>query len=592
MKHYKDVIIHGAELFRHLQGQQQASDTTKELNLAQLPLAASRTAVRALATSSKRRAADGDENEDEDFFSSFAFGSGSGSGNDESGGDFDFMSAFGGGGFGGGGGDDESGAGGGFDFLSAIMGGGLGGGDGGEDNEEGDDPAFVGEVMENMEKCGIDVGDMMMKALGAFMMSGGAEDMDFSNPTESFEAFAPILLALKDDDEVECEGDDIAKVLVASEEYIQCSGMNDFMDLIQQEDYTTLMQTIESDCKPIMDMAMDMAGAEDSSGLEDFLNEESEIVESGNRCLQILLGDNSMGNFIRYQYNHIDKTFGCFSKLGEDLPHCVVSSPIPMDGNTYSFPLSLSKKLACVLGSSFESVLGEACVDTYEGLGQCLPQLDETDVDDATSLCAEEGGLLLGKQEFIGMDASVVTGNKLPDFCTKIFEGKGMDTKEVQSRLDHYNENREYGWTLETIANDAKESSIEAEAAPEEPSVEAEAVPDESSEDFIKSMESSEQPQESYKSRHVDIPSVESLEWEDGEAPTTASDDASARAKFFPFLMAGLIIVGVLALALIVKYARSRLGAIPMGSKSASRTNVSRKNYAHVAVKMVDNEIL
>ena len=64
----------------------------------------------------------------------------------------------------------------------------------------------------------------MMKALGAFMMSGGAEDMDFSNPTESFEAFAPILLALKDDDEVECEGADIAKVLVASEEYIQCSG--------------------------------------------------------------------------------------------------------------------------------------------------------------------------------------------------------------------------------------------------------------------------------------------------------------------------------------------------------------------------------
>lgn len=83
--------------------------------------------------------------------------------------------------------------------------------------------------------------------------------------------------------------------------------MNDFMDLIQQEDYTTLMQTIESDCKPIMDMAMAMPGAEDSSGLEDFLNKESEIVESGNRCLQILLGDNSMGNFIRYQYNHIDK---------------------------------------------------------------------------------------------------------------------------------------------------------------------------------------------------------------------------------------------------------------------------------------------
>ena len=124
-----------------------------------------------------------------------------------------------------------------------------------------------------------------------------------------------------------------------------------------------------------------------------------------------------------------------------------------------SLPISLEKKLACLLGSSYKSFIEEACIDMYEGLDKCLPQSDDaTNVNDATSSCAEEEGLLIGKQDnLLGMDASVVTGNEMPYFCSKIFEEKGMMTEELQSRLEHYNKHREYGWTIESIVNDAKD---------------------------------------------------------------------------------------------------------------------------------------
>mmetsp|Transcript_15170 Transcript_15170/g.32929 ORF Transcript_15170/g.32929 Transcript_15170/m.32929 type:complete len:586 (-) Transcript_15170:79-1836(-) len=579
MKHYKDIIIHGAQLYRHLKGQQ--GYNSNELALAKLPLAASRTAARALS----RRVAAGED--EDDFFSSFA----SGSGKDKSGdGDFDMLSAFAGA-FGGGEGEESGGD---FDFLSAF-GGGLGGGEdeeslggdffsnllagfGGEDGDM-DDKVMenMDEVMENMEQCGIDVADMETKALGAFLMSGAS--MDFSSP-ESFGAFAPILLALKDDDEVDCTEYDLAKLVSASEEYLQCSGTNVFFDPKDTEEYAALIQSIEDECKPIMDLVIsgDILSLEE----EDILDEESELGKSGKRCLQTLLGDNEMGNFIRYQYNHMDEIFGCFTKLGENIPHCVISIPTLEDGTTYSFPLSLEKKLSCVLGSSSASVIEAACVGTYETLDKCLPQSDATDVDGMTSLCAEEEGLFLGKQDTIlGMDASIVTGNKMPGFCSKVFEEKGMDTKDLQSRLEHYHENREYGWTLASTANGAK---VEVEAAPESPEVEEEeespqAVPS-------VSMKASEQPQEMYKSVPIDISSVESSEWTDGEAAPTASDHASSKSKFFPFLLGGLFIVGSVVLALVVKYARGALGMSPLTSKSSSNSNTLMKEYAHVAVKL------
>jgi len=69
------------------------------------------------------------------------------------------------------------------------------------------------------------------------------------------------------------------------------------------------MQSIEDDCKPVFDM---VTTGDILSLQQDVLDEESAFGESSKRCLQTLLGDNALGNFIRYEYNHIDKVITNF----------------------------------------------------------------------------------------------------------------------------------------------------------------------------------------------------------------------------------------------------------------------------------------
>ncbi len=218
-------------------------------------------------------------------------------------------------------------------------------------------------------------------------------------------------------------------------------------------------------------------------------------------------------------------------KLGEDLPHCVF--PVPLeDGETLSVPLSLDKKMLCVLGSSSKILLDAFCVKSYDGLDKCLPQIDDVDVDEYTSQCAQDEGLFLGKQAFLGIDSSVLSGDKIPDFCSKVFEEQGLDTGELQSRLDYYNENREYGWTVETVSN---EDTVVVEE------------------------QYRSNPPDQDMSNSPGISHAESLQ-------------SPANAGTFPFVAAGLIVSGgVLLLALIV-------GRHIVGRKDP------QKNYAHVNV--------
>ena len=119
-------------------------------------------------------------------------------------------------------------------------------------------------------------------------------------------------------------------------------GSGDFQD----SESLALIQSIEDTCKPVFDKVMNNASAEDVEVLmEDFLDEDSELGRSAKRCLQTLLGDNPMGNTIRFQYNHLDTLFGCVSKFGDSLPHCVLSSPRSDEGTVISMPLSIEKKL-------------------------------------------------------------------------------------------------------------------------------------------------------------------------------------------------------------------------------------------------------
>lgn len=221
-------------------------------------------------------------------------------------------------------------------------------------------------------------------------------------------------------------------------------------------------------------------------------------------------------------------------KLGADLPHCVF--PVPLeDGETLSLPLLLDKKMLCVLGSSSKILLDKFCFQFYDGLDKCLPQIDDVDVEEYTSRCAQDEGLFLGKQAFLGIDSSVFSGDKIPDFCSKRFEENQLfnilfDTEELQSRLDYYNENREYGWTVETISN-----------------VDTVVI-----EEQYRS-----NPQDQDQSYSPEISHMESL-------PSPAKDG------MFPFVATGLIVSGgVLLLALIA-------GRYIAGRKDP------QKNYAHV----------
>mmetsp|Transcript_28413 Transcript_28413/g.48313 ORF Transcript_28413/g.48313 Transcript_28413/m.48313 type:complete len:579 (-) Transcript_28413:86-1822(-) len=573
MKHHKDAIIHGAQLFRHLSSNQ---PTENEQSLAKLPFAATaRTAARAL---SNERLEEGEGNGDDFFSSAFGFGlGGNGKDKSKSSGDDDFFGAF----FGGGNDSDESGG----DFFSSFLGGGNGndeseggffssflGGGNDMDPESGDDffsallgggggggDDVLGMFMQSFEQCGINVGDIAGKAMGAFFMYGSSFDMNSPSSFIGFDTYQPILLALKDDDEEECSDADSASLVSASEEYLKCTGMDGYF-----QDTDTVFQSIEDDCQPIYQM---VATSEIESLQQEALDQDSPIGQSSMRCLKTTLGDNDAGDFIRYEYNNIDKTFECFRKLGEEMPRCVVYAPTE-DSKPFSLPLSLLKKLACLLGSNYEMVIEMACDDLHEGLDKCLPQIDEEIDEDNISTCAEEEGILIGKQDALfGMDASVLTGDKIPGFCSRVFEENGVDTTELQSRFEYYNQNREYGWVIESSTKDEKEV-VEAIAVPQKDKYGMKSpIPG----DF----------QALHQSNPDVLSSEEQSTWADGEAGANDGYGVST----ISFLIAGLVIVAAVLVGLAVKYSGFR--AIRVRPSEIPNTT-SRKEYAHVGVKMAD----
>ncbi|KAL3795467.1 hypothetical protein HJC23_000825 [Cyclotella cryptica] len=561
MKLYKDILVQGIQLVQQATG---------EPDLASLTVHASRNSARSLLVGKHRRAVDGEENEGgDDFLASLEGGLG-GSGDDA---DFDFLSAFGGEGdflsFEGSGDNNESGW---FD-LSTLMGGDeedtgnnlasffsglMLGGIGGAGEEEGDGFAMLGDVMQNVEECGIDLADMATKALEAFMTMGTEMGtVDYSDP-QSFDVFAQILMAFKDDDEVECSETEADRLPTALQNFLQCSGLSDFFPEDDAES-TALIQTILDSCNPILDTLI--AGDGSLSSLVDEHDEGNDFDSLGEDCVRAFYGDNPMGNTIRFEYQHIDEVFGCLGNLGDDMPHCVISSPSTPDDERrmHSVPLSLLKKLACVLGSSYKPALDMVCVSIYEGLDECLPQLDEDETNGATSLCGREHGIVLGKTDF-GMDSSVLTGNKIPSFCTEIFDMKGIDISELKSRLDRYNRNREYGWTLENAGN--VEANTEVEEAKEA--------------------------RISLNSPTKERPSQESSE-------SLLASPASSSAVHISMRNLLLVVFGAIALALAIKYSKGRRRPATSrgsGRSALSNATVSRQNYAHVAMEMEGNEIL
>ena len=119
------------------------------------------------------------------------------------------------------------------------------------------------------------------------MMYGS--EFDPSSP----ESAGPLLLALKDDNEKDCSVTDEAKMLLAVTNYYQCSGFENFFLDIEPGDF---LENVVDDCKPVLDV---MATFDvDAISLDSYIFDD---------CAKTLLGDNPVGNFIRYEYQHVDK---------------------------------------------------------------------------------------------------------------------------------------------------------------------------------------------------------------------------------------------------------------------------------------------
>lgn len=479
-----------------------------------------------------------------------------------------------------------------FSTLTSIFGGGLLG-----EESPSDDffSALTGvdmeEIMEKVMECGIDVQDMTAKFLGGMLASG----VDLSSPEASgYDAYMPLLLALKDDDEEECTVTDTLKVAVASQEYAECIGATQFFDLEAFKTDSELVQGIVDGCGDVFDLFT-------PGDLLDFdedlsFGEDGKFGESGKTCVKSLLGDNPVGNYVRYLYNNFDTIYSCLSTLGEGLPRCVLTAPSQDETTQLSFPLSLEKKMACVVGSSYDKVVDELCIGLYDGLDACLPQIGyDFDSDDVTISCGEEGGSF-GKQDgilFFGMDVSVVTGNKIPSFCLKVFEEKEMDTEKLQSRLEYYNERREYGWTIDSVEppnneDEGPESQVssistvekaeeEYESNPDDiepPNDNGEGVNDSSSEDEVSKAQisailSAKKVEAEYESNPEDIPMGESPEWDNGE-----EEGGPQKARTLPLFVAVVVIVALVSALILYKRPKPPSG-------------ISREKYGQVLTKSI-----
>jgi len=499
MKHLSD-LVHGLRLLHQLK-QEPASNPENELGLATFHLA-KHTASQALQVAPGRRALE------DSFF---------GSGGSDAEGDGGLLSFFGGG-------DD--------DYISDLL---------------GDEDFAV-----TLEECKVDVDDLMAKAFGAFLMKGGGGDMMGgiglgSEEKEQEEeglfgslGFDPFsfLNALKDDDEKECNTLQSLEIVTASTSYLKCTAVDQFFDMeaiaIGDMDF---FEEIEEGCLDLMGMVDEVL-----LDLELDLEDPRKAEEAAFSCGKAVLGDNPLGNYIRYAYLHVDSLLECMGELSDALPHCVLSAP---DGSMdIQIPLSVEKKLLCVTSKTYPMIIEKSCLDLYDGLNSCLPKVDAAFEDEQVRESCLEENVAVGKFEFdtgFDMDASVITGNKIPGYCIDAFTANELDTASLLDRNDYYNSNRAYGWTFSEVK-----------------------APDVST-------KKAQQVESKYHSNKDDISTSVTSKFADGITAEASTETSSETKLSYAPIAIGLIAVALISIFIV-------------------RRNMSRhRNFSHVANENLDH---
>mmetsp|Transcript_5880 Transcript_5880/g.13455 ORF Transcript_5880/g.13455 Transcript_5880/m.13455 type:complete len:474 (-) Transcript_5880:66-1487(-) len=369
-------------------------------------------------------------------------------------------------------------------LLSALLGG---------ESPEGDDLLWLGALTDAADDCGIDIDEMVGKAFAAMSMFGGVDE------NKDVLDYLGMIKVLKDDDENACGPEEEANISIAIESFNNCSGMGAIFDMVEKALLAgSLDDPLMNDCQDLMSLATSSElPAIDLGDIGDLPGMTEEQSNAARTCINTLLGDNPVGNFVRLQYQNIDMTLQCFHQLSRELPKCVLSetwsdrwsdalSELWSDGLSeqrselgnegIDLPMSLEKKFTCLLSEEilYKPGLESSCIELHAGLDACLPPADQqqnTRQYEQVQECANERSLLLGEIPDMGIAATAITGESIyPSFCTRV--APSLDFSSLDDRITHYN-----GWVVNEISGNSPEIAAAFGSEQERPASSSESAP-------------------------------------------------------------------------------------------------------------------
>ena len=155
----------------------------------------------------------------------------------------------------------------------------------------------------------------------------------------------------------------------------------------------------------------------------DPLDPNQDMEDMMNPCLEVVLGDNPIGDLYRRIYHNLDEFEECIKTLEEAVPVCLYTIEVPGE-ESVAVPGSLFKKSACLIVQLL-SGLDEICETELAGLDSCLPiTASGNDCDQVITECANQGVFSVQGPPF-----NLITGTELPDSCLRVYEEQGLTTK-------------------------------------------------------------------------------------------------------------------------------------------------------------------
>jgi len=233
---------------------------------------------------------------------------------------------------------------------------------------------------------------------------------------------------------------DISEDCTAAEDQEMVSAMDDFKTCTGGLDMMTFIQTLPS---ALFGGAMECALTIAQSG--NLLDPEALLAGLPDKCAEVFLGSNPMGDVVRTSYLKPDVVLPCFTQLSDAVPDCKhYTWPMPIVGKWL-------KSATCIAGK-LETILDQVCEAELSGLDTCLSG-QESDLCSAQDACRQVSFNMNMMPPFLGIP--------MPDACLRVAKANGMETA-----VDLYNEFRTQctevwsGWEAAVGNGDASSSAF------------------------------------------------------------------------------------------------------------------------------------